>query len=228
MVVSSRRDTGGIQAPAVTFSAQSNGTGGTGWKSKHGNSTSTIEIVCNITNGSSVESCIEKNTYKQHEMLIDVLFGWEEKTSLIQENNTKAYADFTTGWEGRHYTIQISQILDPNYDGSKMLYLAFSPQLSYRLFIHDPKYFLINFNPIDFPIVYEKIIPSSSPSFYYRLALTEMEELDLPEDPCNTDPDYIFQACVRESLSSQVGCRTKWDRWSHKDIPLCTNLEQFR
>ena len=54
-----------------------------------------------------------------------------------------------------------------------------------------------------------------------------MEELDLPEDPCNTDPDYNFQACVRESLSSQVGCRTKWDRWSHKDIPLCTEMEQF-
>ena len=70
--------------------------------------------------------------------------------------------------------------------------------------------------------------PNNTSSHYYNLALTEVEELDLPEDPCNTDPDYNFQACIKESLSSQVGCRTRWDRWSHKDMPLCTNMEQFR
>ena len=92
--------------------------------------------------------------------------------------------------------------------------------MAYRLFIHDPKYFLVNYNSLEFPIIYLKV--KKAPNCYYKLKLTEVEELDLPEDPCNTDPDYNFQACVRESLSSQVGCRTKWDRWSHKDMPLQT------
>ena len=62
----------------------------------------------------------------------------------------------------------------------------------------------------------------------YRLGLTEVEELDLPEDPCKTDPDFNFQACVRKSLSSRVGCTTKWDRWRHKSTPICTSMAQFR
>ena len=43
---------------------------------------------------------------------------------------------------------------------------------------------------------------------FFTLTLTEVEELYLAEDLFNTDPAYNFQACVRESLSSQVGCRT--------------------
>ena len=33
---------------------------------------------------------------------------------------------------------------------------------------------------------------------FSRLELTEVEELDLPEDPCNPDPDYNFQAGCRQ------------------------------
>ena len=65
-------------------------------------------------------------------------------------------------------------------------------------------------------------------SVYHRIALTEVEELDVPEDPCNTDPDYNFDACIKESLSRQVGCRTRWDQWSDKDILPCSTMEQFR
>ena len=72
------------------------------------------------------------------------------------------------------------------------------------------------------------INPNTTLSHYYRLALTEVEELDLPADPCNPDPDYKFQACVKESLSSQVGCRSRWDTLSDQDRPVCTEIEQYR
>ena len=62
---------------------------------------------------------------------------------------------------------------------------------------------------------------------YYRLALTEVVHMDLPNDPCQAEGEYNFQACVKQALSNKVGCRTKWDRWSSEDVPVCTDLEQF-
>ena len=106
---------------------------------------------------------------------------------------------------GKHHTINLLQKLGPDYEGKTVVYFALNHTLAYRLFIHDPKYFLINYNSLEFPIIYLKLKKKPTPNRYYKLKLTEVEELDLPEDPCNTDPDYNFQACIKESLSSQVG-----------------------
>ena len=37
-----------------------------------------------------------------------------------------------------------------------------------------------------------------------RISLTEVQELNLDDDPCNPDLEYNFQACVKENLASQV------------------------
>ena len=41
-------------------------------------------------------------------------------------------------------------------------------------------------------------------SHYYRLDLTEMYELDIPNDPCNPNSDYNFHECVKASVAKQV------------------------
>ena len=58
MVVSSRRDTGGIQAPAVTIAAKNNGEG-TGWENNVGNSTPAIENICSTAENIFIPSCID-------------------------------------------------------------------------------------------------------------------------------------------------------------------------
>ena len=62
----------------------------------------------------------------------------------------------------------------------------------------------------------------------YPITLTEVEELNVPEDPCNEDPEYNYRECIKESFSRRVGCRTKWDDIQLKELPLCENHEQFR
>jgi hypothetical protein len=98
----------------------------------------------------------------------------------------------------------------------------------FRIILHDPFFFAINENPISFPSLSLEIYPNKSERHYYHLTMTEMEELDLPEDPCNLDRNYNFQACVKEGLSRQVGCRTNWDRWTNSNWPICTTIDQFR
>ena len=62
----------------------------------------------------------------------------------------------------------------------------------------------------------------------YPITLTEVEELNVPDDPCNEDPDYDYRNCIKESFLRKVGCTTKWDNIKHKDLPLCGNHTQFR
>ena len=46
-------------------------------------------------------------------------------------------------------------------------------------------------------------------NFTYQLLIYDPKffvELDTTDDPCNDDPNYHFQRCVTESLSSKVSC----------------------
>ena len=145
----------------------------------------------------------------------DILLGFNEKQSF----GNFCTEDFGGLWYGRQYIIDLPFKLVPSMHGQLFFLVEYG--LNYRFTFHDRSFYMLNDNPVAFPTIIKIFNPNKTFNNLYRIALTEVEELDLPEDPCNTDPDYNFQACVRESLSSQVGCRTKWDRWSHKDIPLC-------
>ena len=40
--------------------------------------------------------------------------------------------------------------------------------------------------------------------WYYRMELTEVNKLNLPSTPCNDDPSYHFQSCLRKSISAKA------------------------
>ena len=46
-------------------------------------------------------------------------------------------------------------------------------------------------------------------------------------NPCNEDPAYDFQLCVRKSFTRIVGCRLPWGLRSSEQVPLCRNIEQL-
>ena len=208
---------------AMCIAASNPEAGSTGWKEKVAKARGeVIRQFCGKEEIVSIQSCIDEKTYTQQEILTDVLLGFEGEKSIMNGNGTETIEDFTTPQDGKHYTTQLSQMIGPDYSAKTNIYFVLNHKLSFRLFIHDPKYFLINTNTLEFPIIYIKTQKSTTPNYYYKLFLTEVEELDLPEDPCNTDPDYNFQACMKEILSSQVGCRTKTS--SHTLLLMTTPL----
>ena len=36
--------------------------------------------------------------------------------------------------------------------------------------------------------------------------------MNRPGQPCNTDPQYGFTACIKKTLSDKVGCVLPWDK----------------
>ena len=222
--VTSKKDTGGLAAPVVT-TAPRNPRTKRGWS---GNTTSYPKVVEDVCGHQQehIEDCIRNETFSNLDAFKDVILGFTEKKSLLdQEGLWKE--DFTTSWYGRTYTLDIQRKIGPD-DKLDQFFIVLGWNLDYRIFIHDPAYFVINTNPIGLPSLIFKISPNESKSHYYQITLTEMEEVDHPEDPCETDPEYNFQACVKESLSKQVGCRLPWDNWTHQGFPKCASLDEYR
>jgi hypothetical protein len=219
MVVESWRHT------AATIFAENYDSNGT----NHGSykNASFFEQVCgNLKGNESLENCIEENSNGKSDSLVDVLLGLKKQHSLTTEQHLKE--EFAMPSSGRYYSLDLVPLkLSPD-DEEHQLLLLLSYHYTYSILIHDPKFFFGFYNP-SFPMVRESAVnPNSTSNYYHYLIVTEMNELDLPEDPCNPDPGYNFQTCLKQSLSRQVGCRTRWDRWSRLNLPLCTNMEQFR
>lgn len=152
-------------------------------------------------NTSDIESCIIQNTLEQNEVFTDVIKGYMLRESLMNLTDPVVWSeDFTASWIGRTYTINIPHTIGP--DHSDQLFLTLDREFQKNIFIHDPKFFLPKTRPVGIPVgPYIKLRPQNTPNHFYSLPVTEVEELDVSEDPCNLDWDYDYQVCIKGNLN---------------------------
>ena len=188
MVVEKKRDTDGIPLPAITIAALGQ----------------EEPDICYKLNDGSIETCIENNSLNSSDLLKGVRSGFDGITSpnLTKDMLTE---DSTQNWIGRHYTINMSLRIGPD-GGKDQIHFLLSKEIkfAYQILLHDPKFFIFSDNPIAFPMEVRLFKTESSNSHCYRLNLIQMNELNVPSDPCNIDPDFNFWACVKESVSQKV------------------------
>ena len=102
-----------------------------------------------------------------------------------------------------------------------------NPNLKYRIEIHDPKFFIFNRLPETKPgIKYKWEEPNNTLTLLYLLMI-EHVKLNRPENPCNEDPEYDFQVCVKKSMANKTGCKMPWDLWSSIQIDTFNDVEQI-
>ena len=201
MVLTTQSFDGGIPAPTISIRAINPATND-GLKKKGMN----LKLACNGTGSyDSTEDCIKQNTFNQEDVLHDVILGYKKRKSMADLSliNNKSFLineDFAAFFFGRYYTFNINHKLTtqkPKTQLSVSLYHNFT----YQLLIYDPKFFVLSESP-SIPII-QKRVTTGSNSWYF-LKLTEVEELNIADDPCNDDPDFEFHRCVVESLSIEV------------------------
>ena len=118
---------------------------------------------------------------------------------------------------------------------SKGLEFALDPLLKYRIFIHDPKYFIIASKPLPTPGIMQQIqeqeVIEGILLYDLYLSVTKQMKINQKNNPCNEELAYDFQACVQRSITKQVGCRPPWDMSNSvgsDDIPICNKLEKIK
>ena len=192
LVVEKKAHTDGIPFPAITIVAISQ---------------DELDICYKLSDG-SIETCIENNSLNSSDILKGVMLGFEGSgLHSVSFNLTKEMIteDSTEHWSGRHYVLNLPLTIGPgDEDGQVYLLLSKDIKFPYQIFLHDPKFFIFSDNPIAFPMEVRVFEANSSNSHLYRLNLIQMNELNVPSDPCNTDPDFNFWACVKESVSQKV------------------------
>ena len=106
---------------------------------------------------------------------------------------------------GRYYTLNLNDKIGPNIDDDMIfLEMKANVKFDYTIFVHDPKYFLFNENPIALPTIMKRMRGVKKNSIVYKLELTEVNQLNLPSNPCNSDAEYNLEACIRRSISEKV------------------------
>ena len=105
------------------------------------------------------------------------------------------------------------------------LRIEFKKDINCTIRIHDPNYYMFTNNPETVPQI--RIVVDSPTTAVAYITPVYHVNLDKPGSPCQTFESYSFTACIKNSLSSKIGCRLTWDTWSSKTIPLCGTSEQL-
>ena len=207
LVVKSVRDTGGLEAPAVTIIVKRNTTH-TGWKKPDLYVSNFVQNSCGTKKrkNQTITACIEKRTFDRSEICTAVNIGVGRYS---RPANVAWTEDFAHSYNGRQYTFNIDKKLRMGKPIQDFLRIRFKSNLEYVLYFHDPRYFYISRYPERAPPSVQKIVDPGKLPYYYRLGLTEVNEYNHLENPCNEDPNYNFNACVKERFARMVGCKTK-------------------
>lgn len=94
--------------------------------------------------------------------------------------------------QAKYFTINFGGRLTSNYDKDQ-IFIELPYTTNYEILIHDPNFFTLNFIPVAIPKVYRGTLVNETKNYAYSMLMTEVQELDLPQDPCNMDKKYNFQ-----------------------------------
>ena len=107
----------------------------------------------------------------------------------------------------KFFTIDVGKRVGPDFNKDQ-LFIELHLHRNYKIFIHDPKFFTLNYLITALPSLQRDIFVDNTECHYYAMVMTEVEELDLEADPCKKDGEYNFQVnqfkcavcIVRETL----------------------------
>ena len=74
--------------------------------------------------------------------------------------------------------------------------MEFLYNYDFELYVHDPKFFAMNWIPLTIPALREFILVNKTVNHWYPIVMAEVKELNLPQDPCVDDEEYNFQVDI--------------------------------
>ena len=130
--VTSKSETGGIQAPSITLVALDNVTRNGWWVALPGNPDTFQFVEPQCGQAEDITACIEEKTFNQSAIIKDIILGFSSQTSLIdQELGTK---DFTSSYHGMAHTINMDTKINPD-DSTSQLFIIFQDLSNYQVHI---------------------------------------------------------------------------------------------
>ena len=218
LVTSSEETLVELPAPAVTICP-----GFSSWlhPEKITDLTNIVGQVCNGSQGSQIHECVEAETMNGTSTVKGAARGYMGE-EVFGRNEWSS--DFTRQDAGMCFTFTKPFNMG-TFIKNESLAIIWALNISFMIFVHDPSFFLLNFNPA---LPLNSIALEENTQAFYRMVIVQHENLNFPSKPCHPDTTYSFTACIKNTFSKEVGCRLNWDRLSDQALPLCDHLEQYR
>ena len=217
-----------LDAPAITICVDS----AKAWKNrtetKIGKSSNwtlekSLNIECdNPKTAVDVVQCIYEHIYDFDEMIKQVLWHtsyidtpW--KSSITSLTNGKCHTLENYGQLGVNAELHSAQII-------------LNPNLSYRVFLHDPLFFFITLNPLAVPQIATSIKISQENHIKIQIqyvSVTKHIKMKREGAHCEDDPHYSLTSCIRRSVVDYVGYCTLWDSGLYPDMSDCQTKQEM-
>ena len=191
ITITSEKETGGVLAPSITVLSRD------GIERPVESFNVTLEKCRKMLKIKllSIDECIEEETVAQSEVINDVFLGHQRRSLLGRKGLVKEGLAMLVNQKYfilKYFTINFGNRVGPNFM-EEQIFIELHINNNYDIFVHDPKFFTLNYIPTALPSIFRTILVNESVNHYYKMIMTEVEELDLKDDPCEKDEEYNFQ-----------------------------------
>ena len=170
---------------------------------------------CNSSD--NVFKCVQNKAWAIEDVVLGAQKGYNLKENIM--NNSLWQTEFLK--EYSCFTFESTMMVGTNYYVDE-LHFFLNNRMAYKIYIHSATFFLPNVFSEVLVNGFE-VIPPKDCKRYFRLTLTETQELNTADDPCEAEAGYSFTRCVEKSIATKVGCGLGRSR-----EPICYTKEQYR
>ena len=161
--------------------------------------------------------CIDKNSFNQSELINDIFLGWN-RVSVLGREDLIVEGFAAIGRRAKYFTVNVGDKIGPD-SHKDQLFLELFYNNDCDIYVHDPRFFTLSSIPDALPALKRQILVNKTESHFYTLVMTEIEELDIAQDPCNNDEKYNFQVsfltCICSANTFWISglCEQEHDRY---------------
>ena len=160
-----------------------------------------VEQICDQKGGEDISRCIEDATPNLTSLVDAISNGESADIEKMAIDNKDWTTDFTVPHVGVCFTFDSPFTLGL-LAKNKSLLVWLHANVQVVAFIHDPNFFVINFNPL---MPFTSIIIDEDLFNVYPFTVVQHHKYDSPSKPCSMEPSYSFTDCVKTALSKEAG-----------------------
>ena len=122
--------------------------------------------------------------------------GWNKnRVSILRREGLIVEGFASLGTRAKYFTINIGDLIGPDYSKDQ-LFLELYQNTNFEVSVHESQFFTRNYIPVALPTLQLTANVNTTESQLYTMISTEVEELNLPQNPCDEDKKYNFQVFI--------------------------------
>ena len=176
--------------------------------------------ICPIkTSIEDLKECVENNQFTLNDTISSVLLGTDKEA--FKQVHPSWKSSMATPAMGFCHTLVYKELLSGM---EELLVVLKNEQSSYKIYLHDPTFFLQKSDSYFIPFVLFKNPKGEK----YKIVTSQNTRMNRPgRFSCIEDAGYNFNKCVSDNIATKLGCRFPWAaEQANEKFQICNTTEK--